>query len=31
MNRRNFLRSSIAVGMSAALPASQVYAALCGR
>lgn len=28
MNRRNFLRSSIAVGMSAALPASQVYAAL---
>ena len=28
MNRRNFLRSSIAVGVSAALPASQVYAAL---
>ena len=28
MNRRNFLRSSIAAGVGAALPASQVYAAL---
>jgi len=28
MNRRNFLRSSIAAGVGAALPASQIYAAL---
>ena len=28
MNRRNFLRSSIAAGIGAALPASQVYAAM---
>ncbi len=28
MNRRNFLRSSIAAGVSAVLPASQVYAAM---
>ena len=28
MNRRNFLRSSIAAGVGAALPASQVYAAI---
>jgi len=28
MNRRNFLRSSIAAGVGAALPASQIYAAM---